>query len=638
MVLGTVASRRFERSVGLSLWRDAKARREAAEIAPYLDATFYLETNADVAEAGIDASFHYAKYGWREGRDPSPGFSTKGYLAAHPKVALSGVNPLLHFIHASASGATPPVREEGPCPESVLALVEEHLDAAFYAAHLTDALPPGMSAAAHYCRTGWRRGLDPAPDFSTSYYLMTNPDVRDRGINPYWHYLIAGKDEGRLPLHPGGWRHGILSRQTSFEAYCDEWLREDPQPDLLTADALAGRLADMRQCPGLLISVGHDDYRRCPGGVQLCVELEEVSSISKGRDYLNIHPWQPLPRLADAENDTVLSLVLNGATVGSANASTLCEAMASAVDAGSVEMVIHHLAGHAPEQVLSLARRLGIARAHFWLHDYFTLCTSYTLQRNNVAQCDAPEATSNACRICLFGQERARQVARMETLFDALEITVVAPSQSALAFWRARSALRPAATVVHPHVLLTPSGGGAAPAVTDDAPVRIAFVGTPAPHKGWPVFTELQRRLLAADGYEFWFFGADPPGQAKIRHVPTHVKADAPDSTARAIAENRIDLVLHWASWRETFSFSTYEALGGGAFVLTNPGSGNVAAAVTELDRGVVLETPEALYDLARSGGLKVLAQRARQARQQDWLDMQFSGMTFDLLEAGAIT
>ena len=36
--------------------------------------------------------------GWREGRDPSASFDTRGYLAANPDVAAAGVNPLDHYL------------------------------------------------------------------------------------------------------------------------------------------------------------------------------------------------------------------------------------------------------------------------------------------------------------------------------------------------------------------------------------------------------------------------------------------------------------------------------------------------------------------------------------------------------------
>ena len=41
-------------------------------IAPYFDASFYLATYRDVADAGIDPLDHYIKHGAREGTEPGP--------------------------------------------------------------------------------------------------------------------------------------------------------------------------------------------------------------------------------------------------------------------------------------------------------------------------------------------------------------------------------------------------------------------------------------------------------------------------------------------------------------------------------------------------------------------------------------
>ncbi len=631
MAMSDLVRQRGGRPLGLFFLRDARYRREASRIAPYLDTRYYLENNADVAASGVDAGLHYVKYGWREGRDPSPSFSTNGYLSAHPGVALAGTNPLLHFIEGQGGAIDPEPDGDSVRREEEIALVAQHLDQRFYDAE--GASRAGMSSAEHYCRFGWREGRDPTPGFSTSYYLMTNPDIRDSGVNPFWHYLIAGREEGRLPSHPGGWKHGVLSRQTSFEAYCADWTLPDPEPALMGAAALAKAIAAARRTEGLMLSVGHDDYRASPGGVQLCIEIEERDARANGVDYLNLHPWQPLPKLADAGADPILRLVLNGKTLGCARAATVIAALPKLTGDITPRMVIHHLAGHTPEVIAALAKALGVKRAHLWLHDYFTVCTSYALQRNNVTPCNVPRAGSNACGICLFGAERQRQQTRIATLFERLAIDVVSPSDVALEFWTARTELAPRSTVVHPHMQLTEGRTDHRRSPACDGPVRIAFIGTPAPHKGWPIFTELQRRMTGDDGVEFWYFGATDPGLDGLRHVPTHVRAAAPDSTLRVIAEHRIDLVLHWAGWRETFSFSTFEALGGGAFVLTNSGSGNVAAAVTALDRGMVLDSAEALYDLAASGGLKDLAQSARARRSARKLTASFSGMTHDLTQ-----
>ena len=40
---------------------------------------------------------HYELSGWREGRNPSPQFSTAKYLAANRDVAAAGMNPLVHY-------------------------------------------------------------------------------------------------------------------------------------------------------------------------------------------------------------------------------------------------------------------------------------------------------------------------------------------------------------------------------------------------------------------------------------------------------------------------------------------------------------------------------------------------------------
>src|SRR4029077_1997426 len=48
--------------------------------------------------AGINPLAHFETSGWREGRDPSLAFDTRGYLAANPDVAAAGINPLDHYL------------------------------------------------------------------------------------------------------------------------------------------------------------------------------------------------------------------------------------------------------------------------------------------------------------------------------------------------------------------------------------------------------------------------------------------------------------------------------------------------------------------------------------------------------------
>jgi hypothetical protein len=72
------------------------------------DAAFYLAHSPDVAEAGLDPLEHYLLFGWREGRDPCPDFSTDTYLAAFPEVAAAEVNPFVHYLTNGRPRALPP--------------------------------------------------------------------------------------------------------------------------------------------------------------------------------------------------------------------------------------------------------------------------------------------------------------------------------------------------------------------------------------------------------------------------------------------------------------------------------------------------------------------------------------------------
>ena len=60
-----------------------------------VDRTWYLQKYGDVARAGIDPVEHYLRYGWHEGRDPRPDFSTSGYFEANKGVEG---NPLVHYL------------------------------------------------------------------------------------------------------------------------------------------------------------------------------------------------------------------------------------------------------------------------------------------------------------------------------------------------------------------------------------------------------------------------------------------------------------------------------------------------------------------------------------------------------------
>lgn len=62
------------------------------------DADWYLERNPEVPRSHADALTHFMEIGWREGRDPSPHFSSSFYLRHYPDVRAAERNPLAHYV------------------------------------------------------------------------------------------------------------------------------------------------------------------------------------------------------------------------------------------------------------------------------------------------------------------------------------------------------------------------------------------------------------------------------------------------------------------------------------------------------------------------------------------------------------
>jgi glycosyltransferase involved in cell wall biosynthesis len=88
------------------LRRASRLHPDQAIAARAFDRAFYLQTNSDVADAGVDPLDHFMSFGWREGRDPTGDFSVAAYLAAFPEVEASEVNPFVHYL----TSGRPPIR------------------------------------------------------------------------------------------------------------------------------------------------------------------------------------------------------------------------------------------------------------------------------------------------------------------------------------------------------------------------------------------------------------------------------------------------------------------------------------------------------------------------------------------------
>jgi hypothetical protein len=495
-------------------------------------------------------------------------------------------------------------------------------DADFYRTRNPDIEEAGLDPLRHFLGGGWREGRDPTPDFSVRAYLDANEDVALLGLNPFLHYLTHGRDEGRPLKLDLGFRHAILHRAVRLE----DRIELERGHDL--PGGSAAKLAAALKPLGtrLFVTVSHDAYVDRVGGVQLCIQREAAAAADAGWSRLHLYPAIPA-LVTDFESlDPVVGLIVDGEKKGLFSAALVAQVLGERPRPAEVRFAVHSFLGHGVEAVSTVLDAVGARIGFLWLHDQSSLCAGYTLLRNDIAFCGAPPIESMACQVCIYGLRRRVQVAEHAAFLERFEVTVLAPSQAQLDLWRHGAAYRAVEARVHPHAALVPTGA-AAPAGA--GPLKLAFLGFAADHKGWPIFETLARGFEGDARYAFLHLGGGAPRDGPWTTVP--ISPDGTDGPAMtdAVRELGIDVALILSICPETFSFTAHEAVAAGAAIVAFADSSAVARLAADPAVGRVVDGEDDLRALLDSGGIRQLV---RSVRRPALYDLAYSRVTADFL------
>jgi hypothetical protein len=185
-------------------------------------------------------------------------------------------------------------------------------------------------------------------------------------------------------------------------------------------------------------------------------------------------------------------------------------------------------------------------------------------------------------------------------ILDLLDPIVMAPSESALAIWRrATQPPRPRARI-RPHAslkIVTERADREVESGTDFAkPVRVGFLGMPSAHKGWPVFAELARAFSADERYQFFHLAKETDPSVPAVWVPVFPTATEPAPMTLVVEQLELDVVVLWSLCQETFGFAAFEAVAGGAAVITSREAGNIRDMVIQANCGAVFGDERELH------------------------------------------
>ena len=365
--------------------------------------------------------------------------------------------------------------------------------------------------------------------------------------------------------------------------------------EVITPD-LERKIRSVAKKGATVIAFAHDNFTENLGGIQTVMNLENNVISGTSGNYWSLNPVESVNSYTFSP---LLDLLHNGEKVGQIESRNIGQFFKILEDiAGkqnkSMLIVLHSLLGHDPEKVADALKGLEIGEIYFYLHDFYSICPSVKLLRNDLEFCHGPKMTSTACKVCIYGNARPVHVRRIDSILNLPGIKLLAPSESTHDIWSASSELGMKADLM-PHLRLTPTASGREKI---NSKPKIAFIGHPVKGKGWESFVILSKLLDETN--EFWVFSQHDPrvsgitfrlltnGSGKIHH------------TRDLLIESEIDYAFIFPNWPETYSLVTAEAISAAVFVLTNSNSGNVAALVREFNSGAVFEDLESVVEFLK--------------------------------------
>jgi len=556
-------------------------------IEKFFDGDFYSSEYPDVNKSGEDPLSHFLRIGWRESRKPNKWF--KNSMA--PKNLIQeykDVPPFLLFIEKCKSNGISDfekifdllaLNDRGHSNCWNCETMKSKFDGAFYRAYYPD-LCDVEDALIHYCEIGWKEGRDPSVDFETLYYLNSNKDVDDLKINPFVHYLNEGIKEERKPR--------------PFNPIKDKLLEHIPDFDMDSTSLTLSqhkfgqksRLLQELHGPhnGIILSISHDNYLQSTGGIQLFIRNECSEAMKQGYKYLHLSPIETKNKLTiEPASITLISVNLDNQKLGVFSLSELSEVLFNLRDKFTTilnTLVIHSFLGWNLESLKNTFKSKFTSN-YFYIHDYHFLCKEFRLLRNFVESCGAPSPNSSQCKICSHSTDRDKHLSQFESLFQTIPFTLVFPSNAALQVYKKSCVNYEAQIVLSPHI--SPKVINANKKTTkalvqkeQKSHLRIAFCGEPVPHKGFFHFLEIIRQSTSNPFLEFYHLGRYPSEHKSINFVKTSILNDT-SQMSKHIKENKIDFVFMGSYWSETFNYVAYEVTEGGAALIANKNSGNIA-------------------------------------------------------------
>lgn len=245
-------------------------------------------------------------------------------------------------------------------------------------------------------------------------------------------------------------------------------------------------------------------------------------------------------------------------------------------------------------KIISFRKRITLL-----IHDYSTCCIQENLRKNLIYYCGDSRLYDKKCVDCMFYNKSKKKHEEIECFLDKFDdLKVIAPSETAARLWSESYPSYREKVQIIPHLMPEGEWKDQRSDIRTNDIIRIAFVGAATDSKGWGIFTHALEAVKKENGnrLDFFYFGHSKTDNNAIRVIDVQSSTNKNNPMIEALRNNKIDAVILFSDWPETYSYTYYESVAAHCFVITDCNSGNIAAEVEKSGTGVVLaNTVEAL-------------------------------------------
>lgn len=265
-----------------------------------------------------------------------------------------------------------------------------------------------------------------------------------------------------------------------------------------------------------------------------------------------------------------------------------------------LDLHVHHLLYTKLHLVNDLLQTFAPVPIKVFLHDYHGCCSSFNLLKNN-RFCGGEGLSDAHCADCPNYAKSLRIQPSIQQLYEKhlSRITFISPSNATRNIFLNFHPQYAEKTVVLPYQSFSGHNRENLEPVAPAEKLRIAYLGMPVFHKGW----ETWKKLVAQadpDQFEFIVFNSSDDVYPGMDKVKIQFSGENLSAMTDALRRKKAHIALLWAMCAETYSYTCFEAWAANAFLLTRPGSGNIADAVPQLGCGQVIDNEESLMALFR--------------------------------------